>query len=145
MLRRSLRPVPSISSLASTSRHIRTGQVTLSETVAEAEILGSQPSFGELDAYPLRRASALCKATGGGRWEPKHSPLPSGYRIPGCKAPFELEMEREEAEARKLRLNPVVRDGGEPFNFASFDVYSLALLSRISVPVLPRPRANHDG
>lgn len=28
-------------------------------------------SFGEMDAYPLVQPSIMCKATGGGRWEPK--------------------------------------------------------------------------
>ena len=72
----------------------------------------SAPSFGELDAYPLRRSSIICKATGGGRWEPKNSPPRIGLRIPGCKAPYELEMEREDAEERRRRMNPIVRDGG---------------------------------
>ena len=73
----------------------------------------SKPSFGELDAYPLRRSSIICKATGGGRWEPKNSPPRIGLRIPGCKAPYELEMEREDAEERRRRMNPIVRDGGQ--------------------------------
>ncbi len=46
-------------------------------------------SYGELDAYPLRRCSVLCKATGGGRWEPKPCIVLDGYRlpVPGGKAP----------------------------------------------------------
>lgn len=71
-----------------------------------------QRSLGELDAYPLRRSSIICKATGGGRWQPKNSPPRIGVRIPGCKAPYELEMEREDAEERRRRMNPIVRDGG---------------------------------
>ncbi|KAJ7076246.1 FYVE zinc finger-domain-containing protein [Mycena belliarum] len=70
-------------------------------------------SWGELDAYPLKRPSVLCKAAGGGRWEPSpHTPDPS-QRVPliGGKAPFELEMEREEAEERRRRSNPVIKDG----------------------------------
>ena len=58
----------------------------------------SERSFGELDANPLRRSSVICKATGGGRWEPKNSPSRIGIRIPGCEAPYELEMECEDAE-----------------------------------------------
>ena len=112
-IRRSLRSKGSMSSLGSTSRRSRGGQLILPETVAETEIVSPQPSFGELDAYPLKLASAVCKATGGGRWEPRPCPTPPNFRIPGCKAPFELEMEREEEEARLLRLNPIVRDGGE--------------------------------
>ena len=73
----------------------------------------SEPSFGELDTYPLRRSSIICKATGGGRWEPKNSPPRIGIRIPGCKAPYKLEMEREHAEERRRRMNLIVRDGGQ--------------------------------
>ena len=70
-------------------------------------------SYGELDAYPLRRSSVLCKATGGGRWEPKPSPVLDFYRvpIPGGKAPFEVEMEREEKLEQIRRENPVVKHG----------------------------------
>ncbi|KAG6371497.1 FYVE zinc finger-domain-containing protein [Boletus reticuloceps] len=77
----------------------------------------SEPSFGELAAYPLRRSSIICKATGGGRWEPKNSPPRIGIRIPGCKAPYELEMEREDAEERRRRMNPIVRDGDFQYRF----------------------------
>ena len=82
-------------------------------TSAISDLDPPQPSFGELDAYPLRRSSIICKATGGGRWEPKNSPPRIGLRIPGCKAPYEVEMEMEEQEERRRRLNPIVRDGGE--------------------------------
>ncbi|KAF9478544.1 hypothetical protein BDN70DRAFT_879894, partial [Pholiota conissans] len=76
-------------------------------------------SYGELDAYPLRRSSVLCKATGGGRWEPKQIPVLDGYRqpIPGGKAPYEIEMEREEMLERQRRLNPVVKDGAFQYRF----------------------------
>jgi hypothetical protein len=90
--------------------------MNLPETVQEVDTpaeCGLEQSFGELDAYPLRRSSAICKATGGGRWYPKHSLPQPGLRIPGCKAPFEIEMEREEEEARLRRLNPVIQDGGK--------------------------------
>ena len=81
--------------------------------------LDIERSYGELDAYPLRRSSILCKATGGGRWEPKPCPVLDGYRppVPGGKAPFEIEMEREEQEARKLRENPIVKDGDFQYRF----------------------------
>ncbi|KAF8168369.1 FYVE zinc finger-domain-containing protein, partial [Crassisporium funariophilum] len=76
-------------------------------------------SYGELDAYPLRRSSLLCKATGGGRWEPKQIPVMDGYRqpIPGGKAPYEIEMEREEMLERQRRENPVVKDGDFQYRF----------------------------
>ncbi|KAJ7743874.1 FYVE zinc finger-domain-containing protein [Mycena metata] len=76
-------------------------------------------SYGELDAYPLRRASLLCKATGGGRWEPKPEPVDPALRVPiiGGKAPYELEMEREEAEERRRRSNPVIKDGDFQYRF----------------------------
>ncbi|KAJ7671960.1 FYVE zinc finger-domain-containing protein, partial [Mycena rosella] len=78
-----------------------------------------QRSYGELDAYPLKRASLLCKATGGGRWEPKPETPDPGVRVPiiGGKAPYELEMEREEAEERRRRSNPVIRDGDFQYRF----------------------------
>ncbi|KAJ7356628.1 FYVE zinc finger-domain-containing protein [Mycena albidolilacea] len=76
-------------------------------------------SYGELDAYPLRRASLLCKASGGGRWEPKPEAVDPALRVPiiGGKAPYELEMEREEAEERRRRSNPVIRDGDFQYRF----------------------------
>jgi len=92
----------------------------LPETVHEVDTPPEgepERSFGELDAYPLRKASAVCKAMGGGRWCPKPSPPRSGYRIPGCKAPFEIEMEREEEEARLRQLNPIIRDGAFQYRF----------------------------
>jgi hypothetical protein len=77
-------------------------------------------SYGELDTYPLRRSSVLCKATGGGRWEPKQIPVLDGYRqpIPGGKAPYEIEMEREELLDRQRRENPVIKDGEFQYRFA---------------------------
>ncbi|KAH7884028.1 FYVE zinc finger-domain-containing protein [Phlebopus sp. FC_14] len=91
---------------------------------AASDLDTSEPSFGELDAYPLRRSSIICKATGGGRWEPKHSPPKVGFRIPGCKAPYELEMEREEQEEHRRRLNPIVRDGEFRYRFQQHQVVS---------------------
>lgn len=68
-------------------------------------------SYGELDAYPLKRASVLCKATGGGRWEPKQIPV-LVVPIPGGKAPYELQLEKEAELERLRRENPVIKDGG---------------------------------
>ncbi|KAJ7836334.1 FYVE zinc finger-domain-containing protein [Mycena olivaceomarginata] len=81
--------------------------------------MGEERSYGELDAYPLRRASLLCKASGGGRWEPKPEAVDPALRVPiiGGKAPYELEMEREEAEERRRRSNPVIRDGDFQYRF----------------------------
>lgn len=86
-----------------------------------------EQSYGELDAYPLRRSSAVCKATGGGRWEPKQSSPEPGYRIPftgkpGCLglAPFELDMEREEEKERIRRMNPIVKDGQFQYRFPEY-------------------------
>ena len=76
-------------------------------------ITDSELSLGELDSYPLRHASKICKANGGGRWEPKPIPEYVAKRIPGCKAAYELELEREEEERRIRRANPVIRDGGQ--------------------------------
>lgn len=76
-------------------------------------------SYGELDAYPLRRCSVLCKATGGGRWEPKPCIVLDGYRlpVPGGKAPFEIQMEREQEEERIRKSNPIIRDGDFQYRF----------------------------
>jgi hypothetical protein len=77
-------------------------------------------SYGELDTYPLRHSSALCKATGGGLWQPKPIPVLHGYRrpIPGGKAPFEIHMECEEMLDRQQRENPVIKDGEFQYRFA---------------------------
>jgi hypothetical protein len=50
---------------------------------------------------------------------PKQIPVLDGYRqpIPGGKAPFEIEMEREEMLERQRRLNPVVKDGAFQYRF----------------------------
>jgi len=76
-------------------------------------------SYGELDTYPLRHCSVLCKASGGGRWEPKQDPVLVGYRVPvvGGKAPYEIELERQEEEERLRRENPVIRDGEFQYRF----------------------------
>lgn len=106
----------------------------------------SKPSLGELDAYPLRRSSIICKATGGGRWEPKNSPPRIGLRIPGCKAPYELEMEREDAEERRRRMNPIVRDGGRSSTSPSLVTWThLIFLHRIpiSIPAGLEPPGDH--
>ncbi|KAJ6577103.1 FYVE zinc finger-domain-containing protein [Mycena sp. CBHHK59/15] len=81
--------------------------------------LAEERSYGELDAYPLKRSSVLCKAAGGGRWEPTPPVVMAGTRVPviGGKAPYEIEMEREEAEERRRRSNPVVRDGDFQYRY----------------------------
>ncbi|EKM60404.1 uncharacterized protein PHACADRAFT_246299 [Phanerochaete carnosa HHB-10118-sp] len=65
----------------------------------------------ELAAYPLCHSSAICKATGGGRWEPKPVMQYVSMRLPGRKAAYEIELEREEEELRRLKANPIIRDG----------------------------------
>ncbi|KAI0369950.1 FYVE-domain-containing protein [Pilatotrama ljubarskyi] len=87
-----------------------------------AHISDAELSLGELDAYPLKRASSICKATGGGRWEPKPIPEYVAKRVPGCKAAYELELEREAEERRRRRMNPVIKDGGECSLWASGSV-----------------------
>jgi hypothetical protein len=69
-------------------------------------------SYGELDAYPLRVPSAICTATGAGRWEPKPWVAPNVPRgKPGapdfCSRPPNAE---EIAEARRY-ANEVIVDG----------------------------------
>ncbi|KAI0820649.1 FYVE-domain-containing protein [Trametes gibbosa] len=88
-----------------------TTPVPQSMAVSAAHIADSELSLGELDAYPLKRASSICKANGGGRWEPKQIPTYVAKRVPGCKADYELELEQEAAEYRRRRANPVIKDG----------------------------------
>ncbi|KAJ2931164.1 hypothetical protein H1R20_g5898, partial [Candolleomyces eurysporus] len=123
---RSLRPSGSNSSLNTThSAHSNSCQRTRNtSTLRTAHLplsIQLERSYGELDAYPLRRSSVLCKATGGGRWEPKQSPVLDGYRPPvvGGKAPYELEMEREEREERRRRQNPIITDGEIRYRYMS--------------------------
>ncbi|PPQ73677.1 hypothetical protein CVT26_010763 [Gymnopilus dilepis] len=118
----SLRNTPSVSSLDTQSSSNSSNPPRISRRLnvhASQRILPQdlERSYGELDAYPLRRSSMLCKATGGGRWEPKQSPVLVGYRqpIPGGKAPYEIQMEQEEMLEKQRRLNPVVKDG--PFQY----------------------------
>ncbi|OBZ79970.1 Early endosome antigen 1 [Grifola frondosa] len=83
----------------------------------------------------LTPACTLPTKNGGGRWEPKPITTWVGHRVPGCKAPYELELEREEEENRIRRANPVIVNGdfqlraprelephsiGGPFQFSTF-------------------------
>ncbi|TCD60176.1 hypothetical protein EIP91_010611 [Steccherinum ochraceum] len=92
----------------------RTGSPLRTSSPLPNVISGSHVSdadLGELETYPLRHASAICKASGGGRWAPKPVVRIVGYRAPGSKAPYELDLEREEEEQRIRRANPILRDG----------------------------------
>ena len=82
-----------------------------------ARLALAERSYGELDAYPLRIPSILCKATGSSRWEPKQQTILSAYRPPGGKAPFEIELEHEEQETKISRPNPVIKDGDFQYCF----------------------------
>ncbi|KAJ7451110.1 FYVE zinc finger-domain-containing protein [Mycena latifolia] len=97
--------------------------------------LAPERSYGELDAYPLKRSSVLCKAAGGGRWEPKPDTPDPGVRVPiiGGKAPYEIEMEREEAEERRRRSNPVIRDGDFQYRFPATEEPEPLVLERTPV------------
>ncbi|KAF5377273.1 hypothetical protein D9615_006440 [Tricholomella constricta] len=109
---RSLRTTPSISSLNGTRRTvIRASHLTLP--------IELDRSYGELDAYPLRRSSILCKATGGGRWEPKQEPALIGYRppVPGAKAQYELEIEQQARDEQARKESPIVKDGDFQYRF----------------------------
>ncbi|KAG6841547.1 hypothetical protein C0991_009912 [Blastosporella zonata] len=113
---RSLRSASSISRL-----RVRASHLTLPPNL--------ERSYGELDAYPLRRSSVLCKATGGGRWEPKQEPQIIGYRppVPGAKAQYELDMEQAEQAARVRKNNPIVKDGEFQYRFCPRSENVLAL------------------
>jgi hypothetical protein len=69
----------------------------------------------DLQKYPLRIHSDICKATGSGWWTPKPSPIPDYMkRIPGHKAPYKIALEEEEETVWNAHANPVVtsRDAG---------------------------------
>jgi len=82
-----------------------------SQTIVGAHVPESELSLGELDAYPLRRASVLCKRSGGGRWEPKQTIITMNHRFPDGKTLYEVELEREEEAARARRSNPILING----------------------------------
>ncbi|KAI0739342.1 FYVE zinc finger-domain-containing protein [Irpex lacteus] len=72
----------------------------------------STATSGGLELYPLRHASAICKANGGGRWQPKPRVEVVGVRIPGVMAAYEREIKHmEEEETTKHRPNPIVKHG----------------------------------
>jgi hypothetical protein len=79
----------------------------------------SERSYGKLDAYPLRRPSSVCKATGGGRWEPKQMPVLVAYRqsTTGGKAPHEILLEQEAEEESMKKENSIIRDGDFQYRF----------------------------
>ena len=116
---RSLHTTSSVSSIEGLATRPKRMSIRHSHLPLPVE-LPKERSYGELDAYPLRRSSILCKATGGGRWEPKPCPVYAGNRPPvsGGKAPFEIEMENQEREERLRRLNPIVKDGDFQYRFS---------------------------
>ncbi|KAK0478187.1 FYVE zinc finger-domain-containing protein [Armillaria novae-zelandiae] len=106
----SLRSSPSLISLSGSScssGSMRRLKVSLAE----------EPSYGALDAYPLKRSSVLCKATGGGRWEPKQEMPLAGARLPGGKAGYEIRLEKEAEKEKRRRENPVIKDGDFQYRF----------------------------
>ncbi|KAF5355838.1 hypothetical protein D9756_004313 [Leucocoprinus leucothites] len=118
---RSLRTAPSSSSLNSSSSSHRIHHPSSQPCTRRSSLRNThKPLSVNLDL--VEKSSVLCKATGGGRWEPKQEPVLSGYRPPGGKAPFEIEMEREEEEARLRKLNPVVKDGDFQYRFPPKDI-----------------------
>ena len=110
---RSLCATPSAASLDGLSRStVRGTQRSLTADLPKR-------SYGELDAYPLRHSSVLCKATGGGRWTPKHDKAIIGQRPPvlGAKASYEIDLEQEEREEKLRRENPIIKDGDFQYRF----------------------------
>ncbi|KAK0506394.1 FYVE zinc finger-domain-containing protein [Armillaria luteobubalina] len=106
----SLRSSPSLISL--------TGSSCSSGSMRRLKVsLAEEPSYGALDAYPLKRSSVLCKATGGGRWEPKQEMPLAGARLPGGKAGYEIRLEKEAEKERRRRENPVIKDGDFQYRF----------------------------
>lgn len=89
------------------------GRATPSST--DTQSLGSdspKKEWGSLEDYPLREPSAICRAKGGGRWEPVPQPMWDGYRPPYGKAAYEIAMEQEEEMQRVKNANPITRNGG---------------------------------
>ncbi|KAK0456776.1 FYVE zinc finger-domain-containing protein [Armillaria borealis] len=99
----SLRSSPSLISL--------TGSSCSSGSMRRLKVsLAEEPSYGALDAV-------LCKATGGGRWEPKQEMPLAGARLPGGKAGYEIRLEKEAEKERRRRENPVIKDGDFQYRF----------------------------
>ncbi|TFY54715.1 hypothetical protein EVJ58_g8693, partial [Rhodofomes roseus] len=131
-------PRPPSSPLRSPVQSSQTLSAMASVHVADHELaLTDKPveDLGELEAYPLRRASQICKATGGGRWAPKQCINLIGDHLPGQKPQYLIELEREEAERKRRKANPVYEHGdfklraphevgprspGGPVNFSTY-------------------------
>lgn len=88
-----------------TNVHVADHELTAADRPAEVDL-------GELEAYPLRRASQICKASGGGRWAPKQCLNLIGNHLPGQKPQYLIELEQEEEERRRRKANPVYEHGG---------------------------------
>lgn len=74
---------------------------------SKAQETCEETSYGELDAYPLCRASI--KMNGGGLWQPQSKPLaPTGY-----KPAWESHMEAGEDLERTQHLYPIVGNAGQ--------------------------------
>lgn len=87
-------------------------RISLQAPADYPEIPKATTPSGELDAYPLRVRSEVCKRTGGGRWTPKKHPVDSTACIPGRRPFWEVEMDLEEERQRRARESQIVRDGG---------------------------------
>lgn len=97
----------------------------------------------DLRNYPLRIRSDICKATGGGRWTPKPSPIPAYMKcVPGRKAPYEIALEKEEEATRRAHANPVIRDGGTFFRVPLHE--SLSTHSHLGTEFQYRPPRPHQ-
>jgi hypothetical protein len=128
--------------------HLTRPIIRRSETLPEfpqippqSPLLPADEDLGELAAYPLRYSSALCKKMGGGRWCPKQVTVIEGHRIPGCKAQYEIDMEREEEERRRFKMNPVFKDGGTCFiTIMRLSSTDIDLIIRIPIPCASRNR-----
>ena len=134
---RSMRRADSSMSVPPRQRRNRTTSETHS-TAPSIVSVSSQSSLGDLEYYPLRVHSSVCKVMGGGRWSPKPVRQWDGHRIPGGKAPFEVAMDRAAEKERLRKLNPVIRDGGMSISCSLFTTLSVAdclfLLRRYSAP-----------
>ncbi|TFK47930.1 hypothetical protein OE88DRAFT_1738061 [Heliocybe sulcata] len=73
-----------------------------------SSVVTNEKSYGELDSYPLRNASAVCKATGGGRWTPRQVMIPNS-RLHGSD--LLVDADDESHSNPRSKKNPVLRHG----------------------------------
>ncbi|KAF8213815.1 FYVE zinc finger-domain-containing protein [Mycena galopus ATCC 62051] len=78
----------------------------------------AERSYGELDAYPLRRASLLCKASAAAAGSPSpRPPTPPSASPSSAAKPRTSSRWSAKRPRRSGRSNPVIRDGDFQYRF----------------------------